>query len=286
MLPTLQIGDHIFVNKFIYGLRIPWTDTKLFQWRSPRRGEVIVFEQPCEKRDYIKRIIAVAGDTVEVRCDVVYVNGTAIPSELAQKTCDLDTSGECCSDSGNCCAHDENEGDDWIKVRCTRWNETVDGMVYSTYQDPDRPGDKMQWAASSNDFPQLRDFPGEGGPSCATPKPQPGVEGPPKAGKPMICDGTRRAACTAPDQLQGKVEPSDPSKQPAGVPEDCKLSRHYVVPEGHVFVMGDNRPNSNDSRVWGSVPLNLIKGKALFMWFSYKSLPGGIRWERIGNFVH
>jgi signal peptidase I len=48
MYPTLEIGDHIFVNKFIYGLRIPWTDVKIFDWREPRRGEVIVFKQPCE----------------------------------------------------------------------------------------------------------------------------------------------------------------------------------------------------------------------------------------------
>src|SRR5438094_10492028 len=48
MYPTLEIGDHIFVNKFIYGVRIPWTNTKLFELREPHRGEVIVFMQPCQ----------------------------------------------------------------------------------------------------------------------------------------------------------------------------------------------------------------------------------------------
>src|SRR5206468_11496867 len=48
MYPTLEIGDHIFVNKFIYGVRIPWTNTKLFELRGPKRGEVIVFMKPCE----------------------------------------------------------------------------------------------------------------------------------------------------------------------------------------------------------------------------------------------
>src|SRR3954464_10345569 len=83
MYPTLEIGDHIFVNKFIYGLRIPWTSTKFLELRAPKRGEVIVFMQPCEPdRDYIKRVVATAGDTVEVRCGVLYVNDIAVPQEL------------------------------------------------------------------------------------------------------------------------------------------------------------------------------------------------------------
>src|SRR6188508_2178943 len=48
MYPTLEIGDHIFVNKFLYGVRIPWTQTKFFEVRKPERGEVIVFMQPCQ----------------------------------------------------------------------------------------------------------------------------------------------------------------------------------------------------------------------------------------------
>ena len=85
MYPTLEIGDHIFVNKFIYGVRIPWTSTKFFELRGPERGEVIVFMYPCEPdRDYIKRVVALAGDTVEVRCNVVYVNGVAVPSKMIE----------------------------------------------------------------------------------------------------------------------------------------------------------------------------------------------------------
>src|SRR5206468_2579101 len=85
MYPTLEIGDHIFVNKFIYGVRIPYTRTKFFELRGPERGEVIVFIYPCDPdRDYIKRVVALASDSVEVRCNVVYVNGVAVQNELIQ----------------------------------------------------------------------------------------------------------------------------------------------------------------------------------------------------------
>src|SRR5499426_1528694 len=86
MLPTLQIGDHILVNKFLYGprLEIPFTDVslgKLPGLRDPRPGDVIVFLAPAAassdhiRRDYIKRVIATAGQTIEVRNRQVYIDG-------------------------------------------------------------------------------------------------------------------------------------------------------------------------------------------------------------------
>lgn len=76
MIPTLLIGDHILVNKFIYGTKIPLTDKKILVWRSPERGDIIVFKYPENpKKDFIKRVIATGGDVIEERDKIVYVNG-------------------------------------------------------------------------------------------------------------------------------------------------------------------------------------------------------------------
>jgi hypothetical protein len=90
-------------------------------------------------------------------------------------------------------------------------------------------------------------------------------------------------------QVMGKLVITKPGAKA------CEQQEHYVVPAGHIFAMGDNRFNSNDSRVWGSVPVDNIKGKALFIWLSYRDLSlvhplddiaKQIRWNRIGSFVH
>lgn len=76
---TLLIGDRILVCKFIYGIKIPGTNIKLFDFHKPARGDVFVFVPPHERtKNFIKRIVAVAGDTVETKGDTLYVNGKAI----------------------------------------------------------------------------------------------------------------------------------------------------------------------------------------------------------------
>jgi signal peptidase I len=76
MMDTLLVGDYILVNKFLYGPEIPFTDWHLPGMRDPRRGDVIVFRYPRdESRDFIKRVIGVGGDTVQVQGEDVYVNG-------------------------------------------------------------------------------------------------------------------------------------------------------------------------------------------------------------------
>jgi signal peptidase I len=77
MEDTLAIGDHILVNKFLYGTKIPFSDKKILKIRDPRRGDVVVFEYPEDpSKDFIKRVIGTPGDEVEVRNKKVFVNGT------------------------------------------------------------------------------------------------------------------------------------------------------------------------------------------------------------------
>jgi signal peptidase I len=237
MYPTLEIGDHIFVNKFIYGVRIPWTTTKLFELRGPHRGEVIVFIYPCDPdRDYIKRVVATAGQTVETRCGVLYVDGVAVTDTFVDQESYRD--------------YDEDR-EHWFDTLTTvnRFHEGVPDHAYSVYGSP------------SHDDGPVRNFPRD-------------LSNIPACGK-----------TTSPPQVFGRVE-VDTKAVDAKACE--KQHFHYVVPPGHIFAMGDNRDNSNDSRVWGSVPLENVKGKALFIWLSYGKFDHWLDWlrfTRIGNFV-
>jgi signal peptidase I len=91
MLPTLLIGDHLFVNKFVYGVRIPFTELRLPGLRAPQRGDVVVFTvangtstHPADRRpdlpreEFVKRIIGLPGDHIEFRDERVFVNGEPI----------------------------------------------------------------------------------------------------------------------------------------------------------------------------------------------------------------
>ncbi|MDT8443401.1 MAG: signal peptidase I [Desulfuromonadales bacterium] len=82
MEDTLLIGDHLLVNKFIYGLQVPFSDESVLSLRDPERGDIIVFEFPEDKhksyfqrRDFIKRVIGLPGDRIEVRSKNVFING-------------------------------------------------------------------------------------------------------------------------------------------------------------------------------------------------------------------
>lgn len=76
MIPTLQIGDHLLVNKFIYGVKLPFIDKEIIPVSKPKHGDVIVFKFPLdESKDFIKRVIGVPGDVIEIRDKVVYRNG-------------------------------------------------------------------------------------------------------------------------------------------------------------------------------------------------------------------
>ena len=79
MEPTLLIGDHLLVNRMSDVVKVPFTDTVIFNIGDPKREDVIVFRYPADKsKDFIKRVIAVEGDTIEIRNKMIHINGKKI----------------------------------------------------------------------------------------------------------------------------------------------------------------------------------------------------------------
>jgi signal peptidase I len=162
MLPTLQVGDHLLVNKLSYGLRIPIAGKRVMQVFKPEHDDVIVFVFPEDRsKDFIKRVKAVGGETIEIRDKVVYVNGQKIDDPYAYFA------------------------------------------------------------------PNSRVLPGN---------------------------------------LRDNFGP-------------------LTVPEGQVFVMGDNRDHSHDSRFWGTVPIDDILGKAFILYWSWDSEAFRPRISRMGTLI-
>jgi signal peptidase I len=164
MIPTLNIGDFIVVNKFAYGLRLPVTGTKILDIDEPKRGDVMVFIPPHDPNYFIKRVIGLPGDHVRYADNTVYINGEPLPQEEVGLIRELGQQHSL---------------------------ETVGGVTHDIY------------TAASQRFPRVYDWlPPEGA----------------------------------------------------------------VIPEGHYFMMGDNRDNSSDSRYWGPVSEDAIVGKAVAVW--------------------
>jgi signal peptidase I len=164
MVPTLEVGDFILVNKYAYGLRLPVVDSKLVETGQPARGDVVVFRYPPDpSQDFIKRVIGLPGDVVEYRDRTLYINGERVPQQDGR----------------------ERLGATEHRVKLAPWL-------------PEQPG-------------------------------------------------------------------------------------RWVVPEGHFFVMGDNRDNSRDSRVWGFVPEANLVGRAFVVWMNWRPFASMPRWDRIGQ---
>lgn len=201
MIPTLLTGDHIFVNKFAYGLKIPFSDfftnhpVFLIQRDSPKRGDIVVFKYPKDERVYfIKRVIGTPGDTVEIRSKTLLINGKPIEhSPVTGATAE---------------------------------------QIYKGFDDP-------KYSSTNLDLFDEH------------------------------LDGADH------DIMLDKTNFSGDSFGPITVPADS------------LFVMGDNRDFSNDSRFWGFVPFKNVKGKAMVIWLSlWVSISDGqfiFRPDRIGT---
>lgn len=221
MAPTLEIGDDVFL------------DTLTPRLRPISRGEPIVFADPCHpEEDMVKRVVAIGGDMVEVRCNVLYVNGQATPSALLDPKVSYRDRGR--------------RG--WDDSFASLYREWLGGHAYDVFHDVQRPLRDSLGAPAGD----VHDFPRR------TMTAMPACMGK-SVGAPGKYVETKRGASSCEPQLQ------------------------YLVPLGTLFVMGDNRADSVDSRSWGPVPVGLVKGRVLGIWMSNGE--HGVSWSRVGR-VH
>lgn len=138
MIPTLEIGDQIFVNKFIYGVRIPFTNYVPFTIvRPPKRGDIVVFNNPMDLSvDYIKRVIGVAGDTIEFRGRDIIVNGQVLPTRESIANLTVHDQVSRSFSSPIAWVKDWFKSDDWGERHPSLHFEKIDGKEhYILYED-------------------------------------------------------------------------------------------------------------------------------------------------------
>lgn len=183
MIPTLEVGDFILVNKYHYGLRLPVVGTKIVENNSPQRGEVMVFIPPHDPRYFIKRVVGLPGDRIDYENKILRINGEPLEVDIVDEVM-IETA---------------------VGMRSgILFNEQL-GLVNHNAQ--------------------------------------------------IVTSDSRGSSRTS-----------------------------WIVPPGHYFMMGDNRDNSADSRVWGPVPEENIVGKAIAVWMHKDpgfNLPSFSRNQRI-----
>jgi signal peptidase I len=212
MMPTLLDGDFILVNKWAYGLRLPITDTKIVQAGEPARGDVVVFHYPPKPTvNFIKRVVGLPGDRVQVRNDQLVINGQPVPLE--------------------------EQG---------RYN---DGCYLN-----------MRIAAEQLGSHRHQTL------SCRTPS---GLGAPPMASCRRWTDHSLQC-----DERDSAFEP-----------DANDTVQDLVVPAGQYLMIGDNRDNSSDGRVWGFVPEDHLVGRATVVWlhWNWHRAGGPMGWGRMGT---
>lgn len=256
MIPTLMVDDHIFVSKFIYGVPVPFTDLTLFDWREPAHGEVVVFEYPGpgpeHGKDFIKRVVAVAGDTVRLEDNLVVVNG-----EVGAGTRVIANKAECLLTPEETCQ--------W---RPLNPEQPLVGRAARQARRLGCPCTFLLEAHGEDTWMTQHLWP-DGECDCQTPSER---------------QSNARNSAQWPDLSRHGAFLSGWGDGGAGARWTRKLGGGRIemaVPEGYVFVMGDNRDNSKDGRYWGLVPLKAVRGKALFIWWA-----GADRWSRMFRLVH
>lgn len=127
MLPTLQVGDHVLVNTAAYGIRLPWTETKFFS-AQPQTGSVVIFVPPGEPdQRHIARLIALGGETVAIREDILYRNGKAVPR--------IPLASACAYDDGNRARLTGDITETAVfQQKCSGYKETINGQAFVIYQ--------------------------------------------------------------------------------------------------------------------------------------------------------
>jgi len=197
MIPTMKIGDHLFVNKLAFGFRLPFIKNEVKTWSDPKRGDIVIFDPPLDNgKIYVKRIVGVPGDKITVKDKNFYVNGIEVNKIIS-------TDRKIMKDVMDQTKYSEINYDLYIE-------EFFDQKNYVLYY-------------------KHRDY------------------------------------------------------------LYMKFNLEVVVPEGKYFMIGDNRDNSEDSRVWGFVPRNRIYGKVMFVWLSLNwdnaFTPAWIRYDRFGKII-
>ncbi len=246
MIPTLLIHDHILVNKFAFGLRIPFSSHYLVRWAHPKRGDVIVFRSLDQPDVFlIKRVVGLPGDTIEIgsgkdHSGQLRINGTWIPVE----------------------PFGPNEAEhllaSWPAEDRQSYLSDMD-FRYETL-------DQVRHVVLSQKLLETND------------------------------DNASKSNSDRNGNGNGEIQSESDTLENAPNSDVSEVGEGpYKVPADHIFMMGDNRDHSSDSRVWGSLPQNLVLGKAVTIWLSCEETlrdssrvcdPETIRWKRIFSSVN